>query len=215
MNDLELKAIWLAYDQKLERLLEINFQQLKSIQHQKADSHIRSFIRQHMLGVVLGIAWILFLAFLEYHMLHNIYFAVSVGLIIMFNIFAVAAYLRHVTILQKINVGESITETQRKLALVITSDTQAGRILLLQTPLYCTFYYTDHMVQQAGPLFWSIQALAVTLLSALAIYGYRQLSPENRDTRPGRLLSKIFVSRKLQKAQAFLTEIDEFKKEKP
>jgi hypothetical protein len=213
MNDIELKNIWQTYDRKLNHLLEVNFQQLKTIKGDKAESKIRSFIHGHMVGVVLGIIWILFLGFLVFHMLDNIYFTLSVSLIILFNIFAVAAYIRHVNILQQINIGESIMETQRKLALVITSDKQVARILILQTPFYCTFYYSDQLVHQAGPLFWTIQLIVVTLLTTLAVYGYIKLSPASKPTASGKFINTLFGTPKLQKASAFLNEIEEFKKE--
>ena len=151
MNEQELKSIWQSYDKKIDKILEINKQQLQAIQTQKAETNIQSFKRNHTIVMVLGSVWVLFLGFLLYNIRHNIYFTISVGLIMLFNVFAVALYLRHIIILGQINIAESITETQRKLALVHTSYSQVGRVLLLQTPLYCTFYYSDALIQHEQP----------------------------------------------------------------
>ncbi len=213
MNEQELKSIWKAYDKKIDTIIQINKQQLHAIQTEKAESKIQSFKKNHTVVMVLGIVWILFLGFLVYHTLDNIYFTISVGLIILFNIFAVVLYLRHIIILSQINIVESITETQRKLALVHTSYSQVGRVLLLQIPLYCTFYYSDALVQHGGMLFWSIQAVVVPSLTALSIYLFRKLSHKNQTDNWVKRSDKFFGSEKLRKAMSFLNEIEEYKKE--
>ena len=214
MNELDLKSIWQSHDKKIEKLLQINKQQLRAIQTEKAESKIESFKKSHTIVIVLGIVWVLFLGFLLFNVHKNIYFTLSVGLILLFNVFAVALYLKHIIILSQINIAESITETQRKLALVHTSYSQVGRILLLQTPLYCTFYYSDELVQHGGILFWTIQAVIVPALTALSIYLFRKLSDKNMSDNWVKRSDKFFGSEKLHKAISFLKEIEAYKKEK-
>jgi hypothetical protein len=214
MNELDLLNAWQSYDRKLDRLLEVNFQQLKDIQSIKAESKINSFKRSHVIVMLLGVAWVWFLGFLVYHTNGNPYFSFSVGLIILFNVFAIFLYLRHIIILSSINIAESITETQRRLVQVYTSYVQVGRALLLQTPLYCTWWYTDDLVQHAGPLFWTIQALIVTAFTGISIYLFRKLSLKNKSGNWAKHTDKFFGAEKLQNAIAFLDEIEEFKKEK-
>lgn len=209
MNEAELKSIWQSYDRKIEKILAINKQQLYELRTEKADSKIQSFKRNHIRVMVLGILWIFFLSFLVLNTLDNIYFTVSVGCIILFNVFAVLLYLRHIIILSQINIAESITETQRKLANVYTSYTQAGRVLLLQAPFFCTFWYTDELVKNGGVVFWSIQFLVVTFFTVLAIYLFRKLSQNNPSDKWRNLSNKHFGAEKLQKAMDFLKEIED------
>lgn len=213
MNELELKNVWRTYDQKLNRLLEINYQQLKTLQSERAGSTIRAFMRGHVVVMLLGIAWITFLGYLVYHIRDNIYFTLSVSLIILFNVFAVVAFLQHLVILGSINIAESITETQQKLARVNTSYINVGRLLLLQTPFYCTWWYSQELVNHAGPLFWSIQALVVTALTVFAVYLFIKLSPKNKANRWAKRTDKFFGAEKLQKAIVFLKKIEDFKQE--
>jgi len=213
MHEQELKSIWQSYDKKIEKILQINKQQLHAIQTGKAESKIQSFKRNHVIVMVLGIVWVIFLGFLLYHTPDNIYFTVSIGLIMLFNIFAVALYLRHIIILNQINIAESITEAQRKLALVHTSYSQVGRVLLLQTPLYCTFYYSDALIEHGGTLFWSIQAVVVPSLTAFSIYLFSKLSHQNPSDNWVKRSDKFFGSEKLHRAMSFLQEIEDYKKE--
>ena len=214
MNELDLKNAWQSYDRKLDRLLEVNFQQLKDIQTIKAESKINSFKKSHILVMLLGVAWVWFLSFLVYHTKDNPYFTISVGLIILFNVFAVVLYLRHIIILSTINIAGSILETQRKLARVYTSYVQVGRVLLLQTPLYCTWWYTEELVQHGGFVFWTIQAVIVAIFTGLSIYLFRKLSLKNKSGNWVKRTDKFFGAEKLQNAMAFLAEIEEFRREK-
>ena len=213
MNESELKNVWQAYDKKLNKLIEINSKQLRSVKSEKAESKIRSFLKVHILVMVLGIVWVAFLGFVLYHYHTNIYFTVSVGLILLFNVFAVALYLQHIIILSQINIAGSILETQHKLIKVYTSYNDVGRILLLQTPLYCTFWISDELIKNGGPLFWSIQFIVVSLFTALSIYLYIKLSPNNSSKKWVNFSDKFFGAEKLQKAISFLHEIEEFEKE--
>lgn len=213
MNELDVKNIWQSYDKKLDYLLEVNFKQLQDIQTMKAKSKITAFKRNHAIVMLIGVAWVWFLGFLLYHTLGNIYFTFSVGLIAIFNVFAVLLYLRHIIILSQINFSESITETQQKLTLVYTSYVQVGRVLLLQTPLYCTWWYTDELVLNGGPVFWAIQIVIVSLLTGFSIYLFWKLSLKNPSGNWAKRTDKYFGTEKLQQAIAFLNEIKEFKKE--
>lgn len=214
MEELDLKNAWQSYDKKLDQLLEVNFQQLKELKTLKAKSKISSFKRDHIFVMLAGVAWVCFLGFFLYFIRGNTYFSISVGLIFLFNVFAVALYLRHIIILSQINFTDSITETQHKLVQVYTSYVQVGRVLLLQTPFYCTWWYTEELVQNGGLAFWTIQFVIVALLTGLAVYMFRKLSLKNKSGNWVKRTDKFFGSEKLQNAIAFLDEIKEFKKEK-
>lgn len=208
MNEQELKKMWQSASEKWEENLVISKQLLWELQSEKANSKIKSFKKNHILVMLLGVLWIAFLTFLVYHTLDNIYFTVSVSIIIIFNIFAVALYLKHVIVLSGIDITESIAQTHHRLARVYTSYTQSGRILLLQAPFFCTFWYTDELVQNAGPLFWSIQLVIVSLFTGLSIYLFRQLSIHTPSDKWRKISNQVFGAQKLQKAMDFLKELE-------
>lgn len=207
MNEQEIKKIWQTAGEKWEENLVISKQLLRELQSEKAHSKIRSFKINHILVMLTGVLWIAFLTFLVYHTLDNIYFTVSVGFIIVFNIFAVALYLKHIIILSGIDITESIAQTQYRLARVYTSYTQSSRILLLQAPFFCTFWYTDELVQNAGIQFWGIQLVVVSFFTGLSIYLFRKLSIHNPSDKWRKISNRIFGAQKLQKAMDFLKEI--------
>jgi hypothetical protein len=212
MNEEELKRIWQGHDQKIDKILQINKEKLKAVQSKKAETKIRSFKRNHIAVMLFGVVWILFLGFILYHAHSNIFFTASLSTILLFNVFAVALYFRHIQMLNKIDISESITTTQTKLIEVQDSYSQVGRVLLLQTPFYCTWWYSEDLVRNGGVLFWSINLTILASLTALSVYLFVQLSNKKSENWVKRV-DKMFGTEKLQQASSFLQEIEDYKKE--
>lgn len=212
MEEQELKQIWQAYDDKLQKALDLNQKLVQTINADRVESKLAAFRRSHTAVMVLGIVWILFLVFLWVNTLDNIYFLISVGGIILFNVYAVAAYIWHLQILSTINVADSITDTQDKLVRMQISLSNVGRVLFLQAPLYCTFWYSDEAVANAGPLFWGIQLVVVSFFTFLSIFLYKNVTYKNLHKKWVRNLMDGFGGKKLRLAAEFMGEIEEFKK---
>ena len=210
----ELKELWKSYDKKLEASLRVNRKILEELQTQKAQSSIRSSIRTQGLGIFIGIFYVLGLGFLVYYNLANLYFSISIGMIMLFTILAIAAYLRHVVILGQINISESILETQKKLSMVQSSDTAIGRLMILQTPFWCTFFLSNTLLEHAGLSFWVIWGPITGALTFGSIWLYRNLTRKNMHKKWVRTLLDSFGGKYIRKASEFLNEIEEFNTEK-
>ena len=116
MEDITLKNLWKAQDEKLEKTMKLNLYLLESLQKQRAESKLNSLARFKGWAVGLGIIWVLFLGLLIYgNQLKNIYFTVSVGIILLFNIAAVAVYIKHIVLIRQLDYSESITNTQKNI----------------------------------------------------------------------------------------------------
>ena len=214
MEELDIKQLWSSYDAKLERSLALNLKVIKELQTQKAEHKLRSFRRNQVTGVILGVIWIAFLAFLLVNTLHNIYFVISVGFIILFNVFATAAYIRHLVMLAEVNIDDSVTESQRKITGIQSSFTNVGRILVLQAPFYCTFWYNNDLVANAGIGFWLIQVVIVSFFTFISIFLFKKLTYKNRHIKWVKAALESFGGKTLTKAMEFLNEIEEYKTER-
>jgi len=212
MEELAIKQLWHEYDIKLEKSLQLNYKIIREMQTQKAENNITSFRRNQVFGVIGGIIWILILVFLVVNTLHNIYFVISVGLIAVFNIFAVAAYIRHLAMLDQVNITDSVTSAQQKLAAIQNSLNNVGRILVLQTPLYCTFWYNQQLVDHGGAMFWLINLTIVAFFVAISVYLFKTLTYKNIHRKWVRKFIESFGGKKLIKAMEFLNEIEEYQK---
>lgn len=214
MEELDIKQLWSSYDAKLERSLALNLKVIKELQTQKAEHKLRSFRRNQVTGVILGVVWIAFLVFLLVNTLHNIYFVISVGFIILFNVFATAAYIRHLVMLAEVNIDDSVTESQRKITEIQSSFTNVGRILVLQAPFYCTFWYNNDLVANAGIGFWLIQVVIVSFFTFISIFLFKKLTYKNRHIKWVKAALESFGGKTLTKAMEFLNEIEEYKTER-
>lgn len=213
MEELDIKQLWSSYDAKLERSLALNLRVIKELQTQKAEHKLRAFRKNQVIGVILGVVWIAFLVFLVVNTLDNIYFVISVGFIIMFNIFATIAYIRHIVMLAEVNIEDSITASQRKITEIQSSFTNVGRILVLQAPFYCTFWYNQELVANAGIGFWSIQLVIVSLFTFGSIFLFKKLTYKNIHLKWVKAAMESFGGKTLTKAIEFLNEIEEYKTE--
>jgi len=214
MEELDIKQLWHAYDLKLEKSLQLNQKIMNELQTQKAESNISSFRRNQVVGVVIGILWILFLVFWTIAGHNNIYFAGSMGIIALFNIFAVATYIRHLALLDQVNIADNITGAQQKLATIQASLNNSGRIMILQAPFWCTFWYSQQLVDHGGATFWIINLTVVAIFVVLSVYLYNKLTYKNIHIKWVKAFIEGFGGKKLIKAMEFMNEIEDYKMDK-
>lgn len=213
MEDITLKNLWKAQDEKLERTMQLNLYLLESLQKQRAETKLNSLARFKGWTVVLGIIWILFLGLLIYgNQLKNIYFTVSVGIILLFNIAAVAVYIKHIALIRQLDYSESITNTQKKLS-KLKASTFNLRFLLLQTPFYTTWFWSTAMINGNLMKFWLISVPITLAFTAFSIWVYKNLTLENMHKKWVRnLVNSTPEHTSIFKAIDFLNEIEDFKK---
>jgi hypothetical protein len=212
MEDITLKTLWKSQDEKLDRTMKLNLFMLESMQKQKAASKLNGLARLKLFAVILGIVWALFLGVLVYgNQLRNIYFTVSVGMIMLITIAAIAVYIRHIALIKELDYSQSITHTQKKLA-KLQASTLNNRFILLQTPFYTTFFWSTEMIQASVIKFCLIAVPITMLFTILTIWLYKNLTPLKMHKKwVSYLLKKDPEQVPLIQAQKFLNEIEEFK----
>ncbi len=222
MEDFELKNIWQAYDRRIEEARVLNLQSwalnlrcFETLQTEKARYRLNTLAAYKGWVAVLGVLWVLFLAMLVWgNWFSNPYFTISVGIIMLFNVFAVAVYIRHIIIIRQINYSESITSTQEKLAVLKLSTINSTRILMLQIPFYTTWFWHSSWINYSSSSFWLITFPITLLFIILAIFLYHNISLKNMHKKWLKLLMMAGPEYKsLLEAQSFIAEIDQFKKD--
>lgn len=212
MEDIALKDLWKAHDEKLGRTMKQNLFIIESMQKQKAQSKLNGLARLKLFAVILGILWSLFLGILVYgNQLQNMFFTVSVGMIMLITIAAVIAYIRHIALIKELDYSQSITDTQKKLARLQAS-TFNNRFILLQTPFYTTWFWSTEMIQASVTKFCLIAVPITLLFTVLTIWLYKNLTPLKMHKKwVSYLLKNDPEQVPVIQAQKFLSEIEEFK----
>ncbi len=213
MEEITLKNLWKAQDEKLDRTMKLNLFIMESMQKQKAQSKLNDLARLKLVAVILGILWVLFLGLLIYgNQLRNMYFTISVGMIMLITIAAIIAYIRHIVLIKELDYSQSITDTQKKLARLQAS-TFNNRFILLQTPFYTTWFWSTKMIQASVIKFCLISIPITLLFTLLTIWLYRNLTPLKMHKKWVSYLVKNDPEHMpVIQAQKFLEEIEEFKK---
>lgn len=222
MEDAALKNIWLDYDRKMDeaRLLNLqswalNLQCFHSLQTQKAKSRLDSLLRFKMRAVVLGIGWVSILGLLLYgNHLRNLYFTVSVGMIILISATAILCYIRQIRQIRRIDYSENIMDTQERLTALQLSTVAIARFSWLQLPFYATWFWDKRWIDYGSLNFWLLLFPITLFFFLLAIFLYRNISVKNMNRRWVRALLMAGPEYKsLVQAKKFVAEIEEFKKD--
>jgi hypothetical protein len=215
MEELELKSIWNAYDKKLERSLRLNIRMFEDLQTGKAKSKLNALLSIKVVGVVIGILWMAFLGFLVFAVnFKNLWFSGSVLLIMIFTVIAIVRYIDHIILINQINYTESITNTQAKLAELQLSTIHTTRFVWLQLPFYATFFWNTQWITEGDKGFWLIAFPIAVLLALLAIWLYKNITPENLHKNWVKKFMMIGMEYQYAlSASELLQEIEEFKKD--
>lgn len=222
MEDIELKNIWQQYDQQIASSKALNLQSwslhlrcVEMVQNQKAASKLGALSRFKAWAVALGFVWIFFLGLLVYgNHFSNPYFSFSVTAILLFTIYAVIVYIKHIILIQQINYDGSVTDTQEKLSHLEASTLKSTRIMWLQMPFYTTWFWHSSWIDFSGLRFWLTSFPIALIFTLLAIYLYKNISAENLHKKWVRTLMMAGPEYKsVIQAAGFLKEIEAFKKE--
>jgi hypothetical protein len=211
MEDITLKSLWKAQDEKLDRAMKLNLFILDSMQKQKAASKLNGLAKLKLVAVILGILWTLFLGILVYgNQLQNIYFTVSVGMIMLITVAAIAIYINHIALIKNLDYSQSITNTQKKLA-KLQASTFNNRFIVLQMPFYTTWFWSTQMIESSGIKFWLIAVPITLAFTLLTIWLFKNLTPLKMHKKwVSYLLRNDPEQKPVIQAQKFLSEIEEF-----
>jgi hypothetical protein len=220
MNDLEIEDLLKSYNRQLEQSKILNLQSwalniqcFETLQRQKAKLKLGSLVNFKIFAVFLGILWVLFLGNLFFHSLKmpNIFFLVSCGAIMLFTSTAITVYLHQIALLKRIDDSENVVKTQEAISTLQMSTLNITRILFLQSPFYCTFWWSVPMITGSPFSFWLISFPIALLFTVASLWLYKNISIKNADKKWFKILFNSPEWKSLIKANAFLEEIHSFK----
>jgi hypothetical protein len=222
MQDAELQDIWKAYDAKLEESRILNLQSwvlklqcFETTQAYKVRSKLVGLSVFKITSVIIGIVWVAFLGLLLYgNRFTNLYFSVSVSMVMLITMITIAGYIYHLYIISRIDYDGNITDTQEKLARLQSSTLLIVRIAWLQMPFYTTVFWHSSWIKLDSLVFWLVPVPITLFFALFAIYLYRNITPGNMHKKWIRALvmggpEYASVIRSID----FINEIETFKKE--
>ncbi len=142
----------------------------------------------------------------------KIFFVISASAIILVTSAAIFVYAYHIVLINQINNCENVLKTQETLARLQLSTINIARILFLQSPFYCTFWWTTGMIVHSPVSFWLISFPVALLFTFVSAWLYKNISIKNIQKKWFKILFNTPEWTVLAKADSFLKEIQDFKK---
>jgi hypothetical protein len=211
METKELIKQWQDSERSLEKLWTLNLQCIEMVQTQKAKSKLNTLAIFKLLVIAIGIIYVFVLGFLVYgNHLRNLYFSISIGIIILINIITILVYIRHILLIRNISLSENLVDTQQKIAVLQLSTLAISRILWLQLPFWSTWFWNSHWIANSLN-FWLIPFPITIFFILLALWLYKNISLENSRKKWFRVLFNSTEWLSITSAMAFMEEIESFK----
>jgi hypothetical protein len=213
----ELKDLWREYNKKLENSLSLNHNSFENVIKQNAKSTLKAVMPVKIIGIIFGILWVLFVdrLILNYFSLPNIFFIVSAGIHVIVTKIAIGVYIYHLVLAKQIDSSHTVLEVQEKLTYYKKSTFLIIRILFLQLPVFTTFYLNVSMFQNPNIVLWVLQIFITLIFTALGIWLFFNLKPENIDKKWFRLIFRGTEWNSLITAIELSNQINEYKKAEP
>lgn len=195
-------------------VMNLNMDLFEQLQTQKAKSTLKRMTAGKIITIILGIIWVIFLALCVYAGLYarNPYFVISIGAILLINIITVIMYIQQVVLIRRINYSSSITVAQQKLSKLQLSTLTMTRILFLQMPFWTTFFWHPGWISFSDWHFWLISFPVSLVFTAASVWMFRNIRIGNKDKKWFGYLFHGQAWKPIIEAQAFLNDIEEFKK---
>jgi len=215
MESVNIEKIWKAYDQKLEKSLQVNQKLVEEVQTQKAKSKLKSLILGKVALLILCLGWAIFLGvvFTTAVRISFVFLAVSAGVGVITTLLFIFYYIYHIVLIIEIDNSESIMETQEKLATLKSSTLQLIRYEFIQAPFYTTWYLDILLRHNPGNLFWFIQIAVIAALVLLTGWWIKNVSIRNADKKWFKWFTDGTGWESVVKAGEFMREIEAFKRD--
>src|SRR5690554_3076067 len=217
MEEINIKALWQATNQQLEKSLHINKQQTKKITRLKVHNLISSMKPLKLFTILIGVLWVVIIGnavvnlFLFASSATSLFFLFSAAIQVTLTAVALLIYIYQFITIYQVDLTEPILETQKKLANLKTTTLWVARILFLQLPVWTTFYLNENMLNSENWLLWIIQGIITLSFTALAFWLFVNIKFDNRNKKWFRLIFGGKEWTPLMKSMELLEEIDEYR----
>ncbi|MBS1638898.1 MAG: hypothetical protein JST94_03400 [Bacteroidetes bacterium] len=219
MEETNFVLLWKEQYEKIDKTLAINKQLFKEIINQKAESSLQSLKRFKTRGIIAAIIYLIVLGIVLFYAISNYssaanYFIISIGIIFLINIKALADYIKHLVWTNNINYNGNIIEIQQQLSRLQLSIINHAKIMCLQFPFYTTFYLSNKWFPyEVGFGYIIFQLLLTGSFIYLSYWLYKNHKPENLDKKWFRIMIAGSGGKSVMKAIEFYKEMEEFRKD--
>jgi len=217
MNELELKKLWQTTNNKLEESIVINKKNTDDITQVKVHSIIGSMKPIKIFTLLVGILWVgiggiaLSSIYLNSFPEANKFFLFSASIQVSLTAIALYVYLYQLITIYQIDITDPILRTQEKLSNLKMSTLWVTRILILQLPVWTTFWWNESMLTDWGILQWIMTLFFTISFTAIAVWLFFNIKYENRNKKWFQLIFSGKEWTPLMESMELLEQVKEYK----
>ena len=221
MNEIALKSLWKDTNDKLEKNSHINKVHTEEISKLKIQTFIDSMKPIKVFTLIVGILWvgigigILSNIYINAFSEANKFFLFSATIQISLTSIALFIYIYQLIEIYQIALYDPIIRTQEKLAQLRLSTLWSVRIMILQLPVWTTFWWSETMLSSWNWFQWAITLSITGLFLFIALWLFVNIKLENRNTNWFKLIFNGKEWTPLLKSIDLLEEIEDYKQPKP
>lgn len=185
MDELALKQMWQSSNEKIEMYLSINKKNTEDIMQMKVQTLLSAIKPAKKFAIIVGIIWVLFLdsLIISLSSVASPYFLISAAVHIILTKIAIGLYLYQLILIHQVDISAPVLATQQKLTQLKSSTLLIARILLLQLPVWTTFYWNKSMFNNENIALWIVQFIVTSSFIFTAIWLFINIKYENKDKK--------------------------------
>ena len=218
MNENTLKDLWKSSNEKLEMSLSLGRKNAEDITQMKVQKFISSMKPFKMFTILAGLLWVGILGtavlnlFIYAFPQVNQFFLFSAAIQVSLTAISLIIYIYQLVLIYQVDISEPILETQAKLIKLKSSSLLVARILLLQLPVWTTFYWNESMFANGNIFFLIIQGIVTLTFTIVAGWLFFNIKIENKDKKWFRFLFSGSEWQPIISSMNLMKQLGEFKK---
>lgn len=219
MNELELKKLWQTTNDKLEKGIVTNKNNTDDITRMKVHNILGSMKPVKIFTLLVGILWVviggiaLSSIYLNSFPEANKFFLFSASIQVGFTAVALFVYLYQLITIYQVDITDPVIKTQEKLSGLKISTLWVTRILLLQLPVWTTFWWNETMLTGWGILQWTVTLFFTISFTVIAVWLFFNIKYENRNKKWFQLIFSGKEWTALMKSMELLEQVKEYKEQ--
>lgn len=217
MNELELKKLWQTTNEKLEDSFVINRKNTEDITRIKVHNFLSSMKPIKIFTLLIGIIWVGFGTIILSHIYlyafseANKFFLISASVQVTLTAIALWIYLYQLITIYQVDITDPILKTQETLANLKVSTLLSARLLLLQLPVWTTFWWNDTMLTDWNLFQWVMTVTITILFTYVSIWLFFNIKYKNRNKKWFKLIFKGKEWTPLMKSMELLEQVEDYK----
>lgn len=216
MDEHKIISLWQTSNERLEHSFSIISRQAGDISRLKVQSLLHSMRPTKIFALLIGIIWVGAGVFLlgQIYMYSfaeaNKFFLFSASIQVLLIAIAVIIYLNQMYTISQVSMEDPILTTQKRLIRLKTSTLLVTRILLLQLPVWTTYWWNDTMLQDWSLWQWGLTFSITGIFTFVALWLFFNIKYENRHQKWFQLLFSGKEWKPLMKSMELISQIDEY-----